>query len=316
MKIVLSFAVLLLVCLASTLGAQDLPAPAPSGPIWKTWTDRRPIGLLFLTDFYDFSNGNINAWNWGSVAANGGQSGWANATIAVFQNAINEAKAMGAQGILVWDIEGEKGGQSNPAYIGDPQTATQAGIAAEMLQPNSANPSVIPSNMSVADYCFSLVRAAGLKVGVTSRCDLLNSSATNQTQYTSLSQAVNDQTRKAIYANSRWGATIFYCDSADGANSPANGGQEFAQLHTAFPSFLFIPEFDSDGNIRQDAAGEDLFAQNAAPYTYALNGGEWIDRSTYIVGTAFTCVDADRLPLSSSQVADDAASADIIMHHL
>jgi hypothetical protein len=267
-----------------------------------------------LTDNYDFSNGNVNAWNWGSVAANGGQTNWALHAIAAFQAAISAALAQGAQGIVVWDIEGERGGQSNPAYIGDPQTATSAGVAMEMLQPNPGNPSVIGPTQSVADYCFSLVRAAGLKVGVTSRCDLLNSSATNQTQYSSLDQAVADQTRKADYANTRWGATIFYCDSADGGSSPANGGQEFAALHAAFPSYLFIPEFERDGNISQNAAGEDLFAGNAAPFTVSMNGGDWLDRGTY--PQAFTVVAVDVDGLSAAVQASDAAQGDIIMHFL
>jgi hypothetical protein len=290
------------------------PIPAATGPIWSTWTDRRPIPALLLTDYYDFSNGNVNGWNWGSVAANGGQAGWANACIAAFKQAISDALAENAQGLIVWDIEGEKGGQSNPAYYGDPQTATNAGIAPEMLQPNAANPPVIPTNQSVADYCFGLIRAAGLKVGVTSRCDLLNSSATDQSQYTSLAQAVADQTRKAKYANARWGATIFYCDSADGANSPADGGQEFAQLHASFPKYLFIPEFEGDGNISQDASGENLFAGSAAPYTYSMNDGDWLDRTTYRL--AFTVVAVDRGGLSTQQISNDQAKGDIIMHYL
>jgi hypothetical protein len=295
------------------------PAPIPppstgSGPIWQTWPDRRPLPAFFLTDNYDFSNGNVNGWNWGSVAANGGQTNWAAHAIAAFQAAISTALSQGAQGIIVWDIEGEKGGQSNPAWYGDPQTAALAGIAPEMLQPNSSNPAAVPKDQSLADYCLGLIRAAGLKLGVTSRCDTLNQSATNQSQYTSLAEAVNDQSRKAMYANQRWGATIFYCDSADGAGSPANGGLEFAALHAAFPSFLFIPEFDLDGNVAQNAAGEDIFAPDAAPLTFELNGGEWIDRSQYPVGTMFTVVAVDRLPLSAGTISQDQAAGDIIMH--
>ena len=173
---------------------------------------------------------------------------------------------MGAQGIIVWDIEGEPSFRHGPAiFIGDPRVASTT--APEMNTPGLAGNSAagIPSNQSVSDYLFALVRAAGLKTGVTTRAQLLNLAANTQTTYSSTLQGVTDLEGKMDYANTRWGCTMFYLDSSD-VGQPGY----IQQVHTDRPQYLISPEHwgnDNANGLSPSATTQNQFV----PYCVGFN---------------------------------------------
>ena len=60
--------------LATFVSADCALGAATSTPIWQTWTDRRPIGLVGMGFAASSTSTNPNAWNWGGVSELGGQT--------------------------------------------------------------------------------------------------------------------------------------------------------------------------------------------------------------------------------------------------
>lgn len=201
--------------------------------VWLTrptnfqWPDRRPIGVLFLASGGHVSPTNPRGWfndaHLDFTGTNGAQR-FRKALLDYTDRSITILKRTGAQGVIVWDLEGEEY-PHKATYIGDPRLLDR--LAPEMAP--------------VADEFFARLRNAGLKIGLTIRPQQLvfdDRGFPRQNQVINLKRILLE---KIDYARSRWGATIFYVDSNGGIRRPDEVWQ-LRSLVNQRPGILLIPE--------------------------------------------------------------------------
>jgi hypothetical protein len=195
-------------------------------PMGVHWPDRRPIGVLFLASNYHSSATNPRGW-FNDPGLNfvgpGGQDRFRKALLDYADTSITNLQRVGAQGVIVWDLEGEEFPHKT-SFIGDPRSL-------DLLAPEMA---------PIADEFFKRLRNAGLKVGVTIRPQqlVINHGLPRQTAVLNIKRTLLE---KIDYAQAHWGATIFYVDSNDGVWRP----DEVVQLRLLAaqrPDILLIPE--------------------------------------------------------------------------
>ena len=134
------------------------------------WDDRRPVGVLFLASNYHASVTNPRGWfNDPGLNFTGpdGAQRFRTALLAYADRSLANLRRTGAQGVIVWDLEGEQFPHKT-SFIGDPR-------ALDRLAPEMA---------PVADEFFQRLRAAGLRVGVTVRPQTLVMDAFGQPRQT------------------------------------------------------------------------------------------------------------------------------------
>lgn len=198
------------------------------------WPDRRPIGMVFLASYPgSYTLGNRN-WIFDKPA------GFKKGLLALADVCVKNLKAIDAQGVVIWDIEGQE--YPHPlSYFGDPRQ-------------------LAPEMDSVADEFFAKFTRAGLKVGVTLRPDEIirkeNVSAWWPFHYSVADHAKNLKL-KIAYAKKRWGCTLYYVDSNIFNNNPVGsditmgGGHAlpqtvFKEVLQAYPDCLLIPEHENN----------------------------------------------------------------------
>lgn len=195
-------------------------------PVIIRWPDRRPVGMLFLASNFHASPMNPRGWfnDPGlNVTGAGGQERFHKALLDYADRSIAILKRTGAQGAIVWDVEGEQYPHKT-TFIGDPRWLDR--LAPEMA--------------AVADEFFARLRQAGFKVGVTVRPQQLVFEKGQARQ----TQVLNEQRtllEKIDYARKRWGATMFYVDSTGGIRRPDEVWQ-LRGVARARPDILLIPE--------------------------------------------------------------------------
>jgi hypothetical protein len=195
-------------------------------PMAPNWPDRRPMGALFLASGGHTSLTNPRGWFFdGSLdfTGPGGNERFRKALMDYADMSIANLKRLNAQGMIVWDMEGEQF-PHKLTYIGDPRLLN-------LLAPEMA---------PVAAEFFKKFTDAGLRVGVVIRPQQFSLNQGNPRQ-----AAVLDINRlllaKMDYARTNWGATMFYLDSNDGFWRP----DEVLQLRYLVaqrPDILLIPE--------------------------------------------------------------------------
>jgi hypothetical protein len=202
------------------------------------WDDRRPIGCCFLSSIESRSPTNPTGWLHDShvdMTTEAGRADWKKRMLARADKSVEVARDMGCQGVIVWDIEGQR----NPhaiSYIGDPRLM----------------PVMSPEMDPIADAFFKKYTDAGLRCGVTIRPThvVRTSGGKNAWEHINVEDIVAELAGKIAYAKKRWGCTLFYVDStvrwdlsADGEFSLHTLPAEFFQsLHRQFPDVLLIPE--------------------------------------------------------------------------
>jgi hypothetical protein len=206
---------------------------ATTFPFQLQWSDRRPIGRLIPADHTrsgDFST-NPRGWlnNPGiNILTEAGRQEFRNVMMAYADSSIANLKAINAQGVILWDVEGEE--YAAITYVGDPRLTSI----------------LAPEMDSIANEFFQKFRDAGLRVGVTIRpqATRLRQDAEGASFYqedaVDVFQELND---KITYANQRWGATLFYIDSNVGKS--AYDPTVFQRLMQAHPEVLLIPEWQT-----------------------------------------------------------------------
>jgi hypothetical protein len=155
-------------------------------------------------------------------------------------NATN-AQAMHGQAVITWDIEGEQYPQSTSYVCSPDQIAT---LAPEM-ETTIADKSSAFYGQKLDDAYFKTISNAGLKVGLCLRPQAFTRAANgtaSQVTLTNNSAIIANLENKARFANSRWGAAVFYVDSTVDENGGTLDPAIFQQLITDLPGFLFIPE--------------------------------------------------------------------------
>ena len=196
-------------------------------PMSIHWLDRRPIGVLFLASNYHSSPTNPRGWfNDPGLDVTGpdGPQRFRKALLDYADRSIAILKRTGAQGVIVWDLEGEQYPHKT-TYIGDPR----------LLGP------LAPEMAPVADEFFERLRSAGLRIGLTVRPQQLNFDNYGNPRQTEMFDTKRILLEKIDYAVARWGATIFYVDSNGGIRRPDEAWQ-LRRLAEQRPDILLIPE--------------------------------------------------------------------------
>lgn len=191
------------------------------------WPDRRPIGVLFLASNFHSSPTNPRGWFNDpklNVTGTNGPERFKKALMEYTDRSLEILKRTGAQGVIVWDLEGEQY-PHKITFIGDPRLVDR----------------MAPEMATVADDFFQRLRNAGLRVGVTIRPQQLVFDGPEGARQT---QVVNTKAillEKIDYARKRWGATLFYVDSNGGIRRPDEAWQ-LRSLAKERPDILLIPE--------------------------------------------------------------------------
>jgi len=208
--------------LSLRFGEAGIPAEALSGdidrkfaktyPLTLRWPDRRPIGYLILSSTVPHPPGGKNPRGWFNndagtdVTTPDGRAALAKSLTAYAGNSIRILKAMNAQGAITWDIEGQEFPHAT-SYLGDPRKIGERA----------------PEMDALADTYFARLRHAGLRVGVCIRpqnLEALPGGGVAQRDQTDMAKVTQTLIAKALYANKRWGCTLFYVDSNGDPNVP------------------------------------------------------------------------------------------------
>ncbi len=196
-------------------------------PVRVHWPDRRPIGVLFLASDYHSSATNPRGWfNDQSLDFTGtnGVQRFRQALLDYTDRSLAILKRTGAQGTIVWDLEGEEYPHKT-SFIGDPRLLNH--LAPEMA--------------AAVDEFFARLRGAGLKIGLTIRPQQLVFDEHGLPQQTQVADIAGSLRDKIDYAQKRWGVTIFYVDSNGGIRRPDEVWQ-LRRLSAERPDILLIPE--------------------------------------------------------------------------
>ena len=201
------------------------------------WPDRRPILRLFLggglpreTVLAYYRNGEK-----GPLPPPDPKAG--EAILAKLDRAVAAARQVDAQGIILWDIEGDA--MAHPVtYIGDPRLAK----------------TLNPTMDAVADDYFARIRKAGLRAGVCIRPShvvFAKDKGTLMQSFGAAKDPFRELDAKARYCKQRWGCTLFYVDTNYFWRPRGEGGKwtpgmldadVWRRLHEQHPKVLFVPE--------------------------------------------------------------------------
>jgi hypothetical protein len=220
------------------LSADALQSYAKKYPFEVNWSDRRPIGAIFLAGPQISVGSNPRRWtvNFGEVdvGTDKGKAAFRTALLRLADVSVQVLKDVGAQGMITWDPEGEE--FPGACYYGDPRLVPK--FAPEMEFKNEAGKSVI-------DEYFEKFRSAGLRTGICLRPQdiaMINGKPVHQAADDD--QATRILREKVAYAKQRWGCTLFYVDSTATSGRPFYP-DVFKAVAQAFPDVLLIPENES-----------------------------------------------------------------------
>ena len=208
-------------------------------PSEMKWNDRRPIGTINLSSAAMGIKKNPRGWFMErydlDVTTPQGVEAFHQRLLKYADTCIGFCKQMNAQGVIVWDIEG----QEMPhmiSYIGDPRLMD----------------TMAPEMSGVADAFMQKFKDAGLRVGVTIRPSHVVRSPGADQPWTHIQtdDPVEEISEKIDYAKKRWGCTLFYVDSTTMWETEPDGSLQlkimpaeyFRVLHERFPDCLLIPE--------------------------------------------------------------------------
>jgi hypothetical protein len=137
---------------------------------------------------------------------------------------ISILRDMNAQGMVLWDVEGEEFKHAI-TYIGDPRLL----------------PSLAPEMDEFADAYFAKFRDAGFRVGLCVRPQVFTKTSGRTPEQRETVDPAKILIDKIAYARKRWDATLFYIDSNGAPNSPLDP-DVFRKVVEQFPDVLLIPE--------------------------------------------------------------------------
>ena len=206
-------------------------------PFQVKWKDRRPIGKEVLATSEEHPSTNPRGWftNDKNVDTStlAGIISFRKRLLARADEEIGVLRKMGAQGLIVWDVEGEE--YRNAVYIGDPRLEPR--LAPEMEYADS-------SGIKTVDLFFKKFRDAGFRVGVALRAERV-SFLNGVPQQNQLEHVVHNLNAKLAYARKRWGCTLFYIDSTVAPDGGPNDAEDFKAIADANPGTILFPENES-----------------------------------------------------------------------
>ena len=192
--------------------AEAYAAYAKANPMRLDWPDRRPIATAFLCNPATGWKTNPRGYFQDSqvdVTTDEGRKAFGERLMQYADNCISRMRRMDAQGIIVWDIEG----QEMPhmiSYIGDPRPLAK----------------LSPEMDRFADAFMKKFRDAGFRTGITIRPTEIyqpNQPGRPPWDQREVKDPVATMSEKIKVAQRRWGCTIFYLDSnvfGDGLLTP------------------------------------------------------------------------------------------------
>jgi hypothetical protein len=280
---------------AATLAGDLLQRFAAAHPPLLAWPDRRPIGMLMLSSSVPHHPANPRGWFLNApeidTTSEEGRARFAERLMAYADKSVAVLTRMGAQGVIVWDSEGQEYPHAT-SYIGDPRC--------------------LPPEMApLIDAFFAKFTAAGLRTGLCIRpqravLPVYGGTAAQLEVPVSEQQAVLAE--KIAYASKRWGCALYYVDSNVDRRHLAEGAmaaEVFRGLAGAFPAALLIPE--------QKTA--DYWACTA-PYS-ELRGG-WastpaLARQLYPQAFSVLCVNDGALAQRHAELVSAVAHGDVLL---
>ncbi len=303
-----------------TLAADAYRNWAKAYPMTLHWTDRRPLGTVFLAsspagDLHHPGGFPSNPRRYFTDANPSGVDVNTPAGIAAFQQRIlaqatknvDNARALGAGGVITWDIEGQQFPQDT-SYVCAPDAIARVAPEMETIVSVQGSPF---HGMKLDDAFFKTMRSAGLRVGVCVRPQrfTLNPDGTAAQVFLPNNEVAAELTRKIRFAHDRWGATIFYLDSTVDANRGVLPAAIFAEVARAFPDSLLIPEESTP-----------LFYAYTAPFkSFLFHAETGTDAEIeHLYPEAFSAVlinnvAPDKLRAAAPQLEKSVAHGDILM---
>jgi hypothetical protein len=189
------------------IAAGEAAAVATDGKAhpWTRWPDRRPIGALTLSNEGFRSPGNPGGW-WKrdglDLRGDAGRRLFADQAERAADAVIAGLEDLGAQGVVVWDIEGSSA--AAPIYPGDPRLL----------------PRLAPEMDAVADRFFARLAAAGFATGVRIGLHPLVAGSDGVLRVRPNDDTMVDEAAARITAaRTRWGCSLFFL----GHNLTASG---------------------------------------------------------------------------------------------
>jgi len=211
-----------------------LKAYGEAYPMTLDWPDRRPIMRLFPGGGVSFEAAIARAKDLESATARDTvDEKFRKRMLAGARRSVERAKAIDAQGIVVWEIEGTRYGNMIP-YVGDPRRARWLN----------------PQMDLVADEFFAIFQEAGLRPGVCIRPTRVVFDPEQETiahSYTVPKSPFDELNDKIVYAKQRWDCSLFYIDTNIYKRPPEMHGRLLApevwrRLVAQHPDVLIIPE--------------------------------------------------------------------------
>lgn len=214
---------------------------APSVVPTLQWRDRRPMGSLFLSSSAKFPANPRGWFNDGSlnISTQAGLRAFRARLLYYADNSIRNLQKVNAQGVIVWDVEGQE--MPHPiSYLGSP---AQLSVFA-------------PEMHAIADEFFARFRKAGLQVGLCLRPSQLRRGKIGEPKWVHTHMGfdpVAQLSEKIKYAQQRWGCRLFYIDSnatfaftsAHVVTSWKMRAKMMRNLQKLHPDVLLIPEHES-----------------------------------------------------------------------
>jgi hypothetical protein len=341
----------LVLIVASTLAAQTgitggsaagefFPAPRPH--IGETWTNRNPIGMVFVSVNSQDSADNQRGYGPGGYEPptpftqeefTANRLDFADAIIAQL-----DAMTPKPQGALIWDLEGAEF-HPGAGYLGHP----------------SLLPLISPEMDAAADAFFQRFKDAGYAVGVTVRpqrlqagtvlpgscdseaeaysgkkeafilytapygerfynCDAKDVWVRDETvpfkdqgrqQGQRLTQAIEQVRLEILYAYNRWGATLFYIDSNVNTAGGGLSATFVKTLRQQLPEdVLLIPEHEQDAYYYYSAPYDEVGATPQTPAGVRDNSAH-----------AFSCIRINTTDYTGleAEVAAGVAAGDVLL---
>jgi hypothetical protein len=271
----------------STLLARDYQRQAAQNPMLLRWPDRRPMGMVFMSHPYKQWKTNPRGYNFGlgekhDVFTEQGLETFGKQLMQYADTCIANLKAADAQGVIIWNLEGEERPHA-VSYVGDPRMLSVAA----------------PEMERFADAFMAKFRDAGFKTGLTIRpTEFFDATEYGQPgqpaaqlppgtprnwRHREVKDPVALMSDKIAYAKKRWGTTIFYLDSNvfgnDWLKLPPNANIPWVMptnmleaVHRQHPDCLVIPEWSnvSDYTVGAPYSSPNLRQGGTSPVVRAL----------------------------------------------
>ncbi len=237
------------------VGADAYRSFANTFPSQLQWTDRRPFGTVYLASSPQtgaanqpggfpsnprryFNDGNPSDFD---VRTAAGLQQFQNRVLQQARANVTNLIALGAQGVVTWDLEGQQYPHAT-SYVCSPNQIAQVAPEMDSVVTDSGSPY---RGMKLDDAYFKTMTDAGFRVGVCVRPQhfaIAADGTATQTTLNSTTDVKAELAGKIAFAHDRWGARLFYVDSSVDAFGGALDPGIFQQLQQQFPDSLLMPE--------------------------------------------------------------------------